>query len=396
VRARRGGHGRCISIVLLGQLESAPAADAPDDGRDWPMLARDVFAPAQRLAEVEFPVRRAWLRYFHFDGLMPSVQPVVVGERIYFGTLSGKFFCVDAASGVDLWTTELGAPVFHTACVAPEGVVAVGTGDGRVVGLDAADGRILWEHQTGAPLWNAPLPWSGRIYIGGRDGRFYCLDAKTGAPQWTFDAGAPIAQSPALDPRRGQVYFTAEDMVLHALDAATGEPRWRSPKLRGVTARSFHPVIAPDGSVMTTTIPYYSWDRCHKLLEDVLAELLGTETLDRPATNHPGTYTKYPQWRHTRETNQRFEEHVRSIFLKARLVWARGISDAPCGRTGPGRPVSLPVRSGHRTAEVRPAGHVHGLRQEPVHPAGRRARRPGDYSSGGRCCRAPSTPTSAK
>jgi len=308
--------GKIIALALALSAAQVAGQAVEIGPRDWPMLAHDVRRTGATTDEVNPPVKRLWVRYFHAEGLMPSVQPVVVAGRVYVGTLAGGLYCLDADSGADVWKADVGAPVFHTACVAPEGVVVFGCGDGMVRALRCADGAEAWSYQTGAPLWNAPLAHEGRIYIGGRDGVFYCLGAADGKLAWKYDAGRPICQSPALDPQRAAVYFTSEDMVVHALDAATGERKWRSEQLDGTTARSFSAVVAPDGTVFTSCIPYYSWDRARQPLEKTQAELFGTEELDQSASRQAGTYTKITSWRHTKETNDRFDKHTREIFLK--------------------------------------------------------------------------------
>ena len=312
---------RVLIVLFL-----ASAASLPVRAEDWPMLAHDVMRTGATAEAIRPPIRRTWVRYFHHEGLMPSVQPVVAAGRVYFGTLSGTFHCVDAATGKDVWKAGVGWPVFHTACLAAGGTVVFGTGDGTVRALRAADGKPAWAHRTGAPLWNAPLPYGGRVYVGGRDGVLTCLDAATGRAAWTFDVRAPICQSPAVDPKRRVVYFTSEDMVVHALNAADGREKWRSKQLHGTTARSFHPVIAPDGTVMTTAIPYYSWSRARRPLEQAQRRLFGTVKLDKPDTRYPGEYVRLPNWRFSRELNARMERHARDVFLRpdyhARLVEA--------------------------------------------------------------------------
>lgn len=308
-----------LSLPVLAAALALPVpARAGQD--DWPMLAHDVRRTGATTATFAPPARRAWVRYFHMEGLMPSVQPVVVDGRLYLGTLAGTFYALDAATGRDLWKATVGGPVFHTACVTDDGLVVFGAGDGTIYALRTADGSPAWTHATGAPIWNAPLAHGGRVYIGGRDGVLYCLNTADGSVAWRYDAGAPLFQSPALDPDRGQVYCTGEDRIVHAVDAATGEPKWRSAKLPGTTARSFHLVVAPDGTVMTNAIPYHSFDRGREPLEAAQRDLLGTETLVEPATRHPGTYTRMPNWRHAKEQNDRFDEHVRGVFAQPDYV----------------------------------------------------------------------------
>ncbi len=299
---------RCVACVLAAAAARAPAGD-------WPMLAHDCLRTGATPEAVEPPVRRAWVRYFHQEGLMPSVQPVQAGGRIYLGTLGGSFHCLDAATGRDVWRAEVAAPVFHTACAAG-GRVVFGCGDGRIVALEADTGKPAWSRRTGAPIWNAPLAHDGLAIIGGRDGVLYAVGLADGGPGWTYDAGAPICQSPAMDPGRGVVYVTGEDMVVHAVDARTGQAKWRSPKLHGVTARSFHPVVAPDGAVMVTTVPYYAWDRARRPLDRALRRLFGTAGLGRPDTRYPGEYVRLPNWRFSRQCNRRMADHAREVFLR--------------------------------------------------------------------------------
>ncbi|MBE0536840.1 MAG: PQQ-like beta-propeller repeat protein [Phycisphaerae bacterium] len=307
---------RTCCVVMIVCLEAAAAC-----GADWPMLARDLQRTGGTPEEVSPPVRRAWVRYFHEEGLMPTVQPVVVGGRLYIGTLTGRLYAVDAATGRDLWIGETGSPILHTACVTPEGLVAVGCADGTVQAFAAnpPDGRPArqWRFATGAAVWNSPLPWQGAVMIGSRDGTLYAIDAATGRPRWTYDAGAPVCQSPAIDPQRNALYVMPEDMRVHCIDAETGLARWISERLPGVTARGFHPVVAPDGSILVATIPFFNWWRAHQPWDRAEMTLFGADELSQPDTRYPGTYSKVTNWRFSKEANDRFDRHTREIFLRS-------------------------------------------------------------------------------
>lgn len=335
MRGSRFGSAAARMLCPLAAAVVVLATVRPAAADDWPMLAHDAGRSGATAEEVKPPVKRAWGRYFHLEGLMPSVQPVVAGDRVYLGTMAGNFYCLGAADGKDVWVRKVGGPVFHTACVTPEGLVVFGAGDGAVYALRSQDGQVAWKFQTAAPLWNSPVAHDRRLYLGGRDGRFYALSAADGALAWQFDAGAPICQSPALDAKRGAVYFTSEDMVVHALAVADGKERWRSERLPGVTARSFYPVVAPDGTVMTNTTPIYNWDRCHRPLDRANDALFGTEELAADATRAAGRYVRLPSWRHTKETNKRFDESARKImqapdfFRRATQALQREIQQDP-------------------------------------------------------------------
>jgi hypothetical protein len=287
---------------------------------DWPMLARDVHRTGSTPEEVPPPVRRAWVRYFHEEGLMPTIQPIVAGGNLYLGTLTGRLYAIDAAAGRDIWIGETGSPILHTACVTPDGSVVVGCADGTVQAFSAnpPHGRPArrWIFATGAAVWNSPLPWDGAVYIGSRDGKLYSLDAATGRSKWTYDAGSPVCQSPALDPQRQSLYVMPEDMRVHCLDVRTGAARWISEKLPGVTARCFYPVIAPDGSVHVATIPFFNWWRAHRPWDRAEMTIFGAADLSQPDTKYPGTYSKVPNWRFSKEANDRFDRHSREVLLR--------------------------------------------------------------------------------
>jgi len=317
-----------LPIIGLTMLLAA----GPVLAANWPMLAHDLRRSGATTDWIELPADRAWVRYFVHEGLSRSVQPVIVGGRLYVGTLAGRMYCLNAATGKDVWVARLGSPIFHTAC-ATEGIVAFGCGDGRIVALDATTGEQRWSYRTGAAIWNAPLIHNGRLYIGGRDGWFYCLDAAAGKLLWRYEAGVHIHQSPALDAERGAVYFTDESMVVHALDAETGRRLWRSEQIWGVTARSFHPVIAPDHTVMVNTIPIYElvpdspWGRGQRPMRNVVAQALGyaelgKEDLSEVARNHPSVQVPYralknpKDWRISAETRKRFEREYREVVLQ--------------------------------------------------------------------------------
>ena len=133
-----------------------------------------------------------------------AFQPVVVGQRVYFGS----------------------------------------TADDQVHCLDLSTGNELWSFFTGAPVRLAPTVYENSIYFGSDDGFAYCLDAKTGSLIWKLRAGPsdewflgrgqmvsrwPVRTGVLIDD--GVAYFGAgifphEDVYLHAVDAKTGEVVW--------------------------------------------------------------------------------------------------------------------------------------------------------------------------
>jgi len=291
-----------------GGLRPATSHPLGDGERDWPMLAHDPARTGATTAEIRPPFARKWYRLFPDEGLMSGVQPVVAEGKVFIGTMAGVLHAIDAETGVDAWTYKAGGAVLH-ACAVADGKVFFGCADGKVYALRASDGQPLWTFPTGAAVWNSPLPHDDAVLIGSRDGNLYALVSATGKLRWKaadqrdqsfasattpaercpVGARGPLLSSPALDVRAGRVYVGSEDMHVYAYESGSGRPVWRSDKLPGVSFRGYHPVIAPDGSVMITVTPAISLDSFNPILDDMVKEIFGD----------------YASWRHGKEENER-------------------------------------------------------------------------------------------
>jgi hypothetical protein len=267
-----------------------PATSHPLRGseQDWPMLAHDPARSGATAAEIRPPFARKWYRLFPDEGLMAGVQPVVAGGKVFVGTMAGVLHAIDAETGVDAWAYKAGGAVLHASAVA-DGKVFFGCADGKVYALRASDGQPLWTFPTGAAVWNSPLPHDDTVLIGSRDGNLYAVISATGKLRWQAATAGPLLSSPALDVHAGRVYVGSEDMHVYAFEFGSGRPVWRSEKLPGVSFRGYHPVIAPDGSVMITVTPAISLDAFNPILNDMLKEVFGD----------------YASWRHNKEENER-------------------------------------------------------------------------------------------
>ena len=71
----------------------------------------------------------------------------------------------------------------------------------------------------------------------------------------------------------GAAVVGSEDMHVYAFDAATGRPAWASDKLPGASFRGYHPVIAPDGSVLITVMPAAGGDAIQQVLLDMVKDV---------------------------------------------------------------------------------------------------------------------------
>jgi len=261
------------------------------------MLGHDVARSGATAAELRPPFARDWYRLFADEGLQSGVQPIIADGKVYLGTLAGILHAMDVETGKDVWTFRAGGPILHAAAAGPARVY-FGAADGLVYAINIVDGAQAWTFRTGAAIWNAPVLHQDMLCIGSRDGRVYALDAESGVLRWSADTGAPLLNSPAIDPGAGRLYIASEALRVHAFDVADGRELWRSDRLPGASARGYHPVIAPDGSVMVTTQPVIGYDQHQNLLLDMVRAVLGD----------------FASWRHKKADNDRLrEENFRQL-----------------------------------------------------------------------------------
>jgi eukaryotic-like serine/threonine-protein kinase len=234
----RGGDRSQIAVA-------APSASAAVKASDWPMfrgdLSRTGAAPAAQGAPAG-PAQGKVLWSFRDPDARAadlSSSPAVAGNRIYAASAqasvfdsSGMVYCLDAATGKQIWRFQTEKQVFSSPAVAG-GKVYVGEGlhvdtGCRVYCLDAATGKKLWAATTKSHTESSPAVADGKVFIGAGEDGVYCLDAATGKQLWHYP-GTHVDVSPAV--AGGKVYVGTGygRLAAIALDAATGKPAWTTP-----------------------------------------------------------------------------------------------------------------------------------------------------------------------
>jgi len=209
---------------------------------------------------------------FAASGPIFASPAVSANGYIFVGatTISGvggsdrRFYCVDALTGLKVWEFTAGDGIQSSAALSLDGAtVYFGSLDGKVYALNAATGasRPGWPFSTGGPIvFSSPAVGAdGTVYVGSQDGRMYAISAG-GTQRWQYDAGAPIYSSPAINGANGTVYFGTFDNVavpsasqVIALDGATGGETWTFPVDATITSS---PAVGADGTVYIGT--YYN------------------------------------------------------------------------------------------------------------------------------------------
>jgi outer membrane protein assembly factor BamB len=157
--------------------------------------------------------------------------PTYADGILYFASLGGHFYAVDAETGIEKWqfATEEKEEIHSSPAVA-NGMVYFGSLDGNFYALDATTGKERWRFGAGTRVWSVPTWAGGVVYFGADNGIVYGLDGETGKEVWRFTLAPDIDNSvwgaPSVDEATNTVYIPGRDGLLYAADKATGQEKW--------------------------------------------------------------------------------------------------------------------------------------------------------------------------
>lgn len=249
-------------------------------------------------------------------------SPAIANGIIYFGSHDGNFYALNAANGkvkwtfktpgerfysgkhlhgqlpadslfVDRWDFWLSSPVIY------QNKVYFGSGSGYFYALDAATGKQQWAFKTDGIIHSSPAIAFGNIYFGGWDTYMHALNAATGKEIWKFKTGVDtvihnqtgITGSAIID--GNMLYFGGRDSYLYALDAVSGKLVWKKFNDRGWI--SITPVVYDDKLIYSSGSSQ-RFIALNKLTgATVYQQSIGTGTFASPSitgtTVYQGTFT---------------------------------------------------------------------------------------------------------
>jgi polyvinyl alcohol dehydrogenase (cytochrome) len=265
-----------------------PPAD-PTAGPAWSGWGRDAvntrFQDAQTAGLTAADVPKLKVKWaFAFPGeVMSTGAATVTGGRLFVGSVAGRVYALNAATGCIHWYFDAEGGVRSAISVARlDGTpvrYAAFFGDNRAnaYAVDATTGTLIWKTKvdefTGARVTGSPVYHRGRLFVpmaSGEEGSgssptYECckfrgsltaLDATTGKPIWkTYmveeptqrgknrrgtqlwgPSGAPIWSSPAIDEAKNAIYVTTGNNysdppssmsdAFVAMDRETGKILW--------------------------------------------------------------------------------------------------------------------------------------------------------------------------
>jgi polyvinyl alcohol dehydrogenase (cytochrome) len=241
----------------------AAGSNADSNATDWMFYGHDL-AQTRRNAE-ETTITPASVKSlkpdWSIDGLTGVTgTPTIAAGVAYFGDWTGHERAVDAATGKENWSTEIGGMIVGAPTVDGDAVFA--SSGATLYRLNRATGKIEWKAVTNdsqfAQINASPVVVDGLVLQGvasfevvmARDkytfrGSISAYDAQTGKEKWRFyatkadakdGAGVGIWSTPAVDKTRGLLYVGTGNAYteptgpladsLIALDYKTGALKW--------------------------------------------------------------------------------------------------------------------------------------------------------------------------
>ncbi len=193
-----------------------------------------------------------------------TAPPVVAAGRIYVLDAQAHVYALDARTGQPIWDKAL-APEgpddftffgllgpdlsidpskgFGGGTAYDDGKLFVSTGFGSVFALDAATGKQLWKSDLEVPIVNAPVANGGRVFVSSEDNHFEALAESDGHMLWDHQgisesAGILTSTSAAVAGDFVIVPYTSGE--LYAIRVDNGRPAWNDMLTRSgnVTALS--------------------------------------------------------------------------------------------------------------------------------------------------------------
>ncbi len=238
-----------LKIVLVLSIAPCCSTLRPAAADDWPTWRHDANRSGATAEQLPAALHLNWTRSFHkltpawpedarlqFDA---SYEPIVVGSTMFVGSSrNDSVTALDLGTGETKWRFYADGPV-RFAPVAANGKLYFGSDDGRFYCLNAADGSEVWRFQAAPsnrkvignarlisvwPMRGGPVLADGKIYftvgVWPFEGTFlYTLDAETGrvADSKTLDGDSiapPKYSVTTLKDMTPQGYLAAVDSRL--------------------------------------------------------------------------------------------------------------------------------------------------------------------------------------
>lgn len=225
VPALQAAHWQKLQAKFAEDKRKDPDFAVPPTEKDLLQPApKTVWAQGQKRWHVDAPILVAGDKVFAASAFLDKEQ---VGDR--------ALFCLDAATGKEVWRTPLaqnpwGGPTLagDTVIVTTSSIAYTTRGlegaRGEVVALDLATGKERWKKAIPGGVLGCAAIAGDVAVVTSTDGRVRAFDVKTGSRKLIYDAKAPFFAPAAVV---GDVAYAADlQGVVHAINLQTGAAAW--------------------------------------------------------------------------------------------------------------------------------------------------------------------------
>ncbi|MGA7236836.1 MAG: PQQ-binding-like beta-propeller repeat protein [Bryobacteraceae bacterium] len=195
-------------------------------------------------------------------------SPAIHNGRVYFGSYDGNVYCLDAQTGAEVWRFTGADWVGSSPALAPElGLLFIGLEfavegkRGSIAALRLEDGQKVWEHMTKRYTHASPAYWPERrlVACGSNDNEMFLFEAPSGKLRWRFETRSEggrkgsIRHAPAFDERRSHLVTGCANGTIYIIDIETGMEVW---SVRTDNTIYSVPLVAGDKAYIGSTDKY--------------------------------------------------------------------------------------------------------------------------------------------
>jgi outer membrane protein assembly factor BamB len=152
-------------------------------------------------------------------------SPAVASDKVFVAGCDSILHIVDAGSGKNHGTIDLGGQAGATAAVSGDQVF-VGTMTNQVVAIDWKGLKKIWAFEAPRrqqPFYSSAAVTTTVVVAGSRDKKIYAIDRATGKELWSFIAEREVDASPVIVGERVYVGSLSDLGDFYALNLNTGE-----------------------------------------------------------------------------------------------------------------------------------------------------------------------------
>ena len=179
-------------------------------------------------ADVNGPVPLAW-RWVESTPVSPSGSPLVIGERVYVA-VGGRVYCLDKATGNQIWRFPVGAPLeanFRLGLKQVGSNILAASDDNSVFHLNGQSGSIVWQYQSLDGISGAPVATDSGVVVPLSGSKLMALSLTDGTPLYAKPYDVVGGLNPRLTPYQSSVITTSRNGEMISMDVITQQTVWR-------------------------------------------------------------------------------------------------------------------------------------------------------------------------